>query len=144
MYYRGKFTPRNPQKYEGDPTNIIYRSSWELRVMKYFDRNENVLKWSSEETIVGYKSPLDGQIHRYFVDFKFTVKDRQGNIITYLAEVKPKAQTKQPIPQKRKTKKYINEVHTWGVNQAKWEAARAYCKKRGWKFELITEDDLGL
>ncbi|NDB85179.1 MAG: head completion protein, partial [Alphaproteobacteria bacterium] len=30
MAYKGKFNPKNPNKYKGDPTNIIYRSRWEL------------------------------------------------------------------------------------------------------------------
>jgi hypothetical protein len=59
-----------------------------------------------------------------------------------ILEVKPKAQTQEPTPPKRKTKRYINEVFTWGVNQAKWRAAEEFCKDRGWQFRLITETDL--
>ena len=42
--YKGKFTPDNPSKYMGDVENIIYRSGWERRAMKYFDVNPGVLK----------------------------------------------------------------------------------------------------
>ena len=35
--YKGKFKPDNPSKYMGDVENIIYRSGWERRAMKYFD-----------------------------------------------------------------------------------------------------------
>jgi hypothetical protein len=50
----------------------------------------------------------------------------------------------EPEKNKRVTKQYIQEVVTWGVNQAKWKAATEYCLDRGWQFMLMTEDHLGL
>ena len=35
-----------------------------------------------------------------------------------------------------------SKVKTWGVNEAKWKAAEAFCKDRDWKFKIITEKDL--
>ena len=67
--YQGKFKPKNPSKYKGDPTNIVYRSSWELKLMMYLDTHPNVLKWGSEEIVIPYESPVDGRMHRYFPDF---------------------------------------------------------------------------
>ena len=61
-----------------------------------------------------------------------------------MLEVKPKKQTIQPEPQKRVTKKYITEVTTYVVNEAKWKAATEYCLDRGWDFKILTEHDLGL
>ena len=29
---KGRYKPINPSKYKGNPTNIIYRSSWELKL----------------------------------------------------------------------------------------------------------------
>ena len=142
MAYSGKFTPKNPQKYVGDNTNIIYRSSWEVRFMKKFDEEDWCLSWSSEEVIVPYKSPVDGKWHRYFVDFVIKIKDNKGNIKTWMIEVKPKKQTKPPEIPKRKTRKFINEVVTWNVNEAKWKAAKEYCKDRAWEFVIFTEDQL--
>jgi len=144
MAYRGKFRPKNPQKYRGDPTNIIYRSLWERNCMRYFDENPNVLKWSSEEVIVPYKSPIDGRYHRYFPDFLIRVKNKQGQLETIMIEVKPYKETREPKPQKRLTKNYLYEVKTWGVNKSKWEAAIEFCKDRKWKFIIITEKELGL
>ena len=141
-YKQGFFKPTNPDKYNGDANNIVYRSGWEKRVMQWADTNKSVLKWSSEEIIIPYISPVDNRPHRYFVDFYVEALDNNGNRQTYLLEVKPAAQTKEPTPQKRKTKKYITEVVTWGVNQAKWKAANEYCNDRGWQFKLITESDL--
>jgi hypothetical protein len=83
MAYKGKFRPKHPKKYRGDPTKIIYRSLWERNCMRYFDDNPNVLKWSSEEVIVPYKSPLDGRYHRYFPDFLIRIKNKQGQLEIY-------------------------------------------------------------
>lgn len=144
MAYKGLFKPRNPKKYVGDPTNIVYRSTWECRVMEWLDRNPDIISWASEELTVPYISPVDSRWHRYFPDFLVKVRTKEGKLRTMMIEVKPKKQTKPPEPQKRKTKQYINEVVTWGVNQAKWKAAEEYCADRGWEFHILTEDHLGL
>jgi hypothetical protein len=144
MAYKGKFRPKHPEKYRGDPTKIIYRSLWERNCMRYFDDNPNVLKWSSEEVIVPYKSPLDGRYHRYFPDFLIRIKNKQGQLETIMIEVKPYKETKEPKPQKRLTKNYLVEVKTWSINKRKWEAAIEFCKDRRWKFMIITEKELGI
>jgi hypothetical protein len=144
MAYSGTFRPTNPQKYVGDYKNIIYRSSWEARVMNWLDKNPNIVSWASEEVVIPYDSPVDSKWHRYFPDFVVKVRDKNGTLKTMMLEVKPKKQTKEPEQQRRVTKRYITEVTTWGVNQAKWKAATEYCLDRGWEFKLITEDHLGL
>lgn len=144
MAYRGKFKPKFPQKYRGDPTNIIYRSLWERNCMVYFDQNPNILQWSSEEIIVPYKSPIDGKWHRYFPDFLIRTRNKQGKTETIMIEVKPSKETKEPTPQKRITKKYLYEVQTWGINSSKWRAAQEFCKDRKWKFMILTEKELGI
>ena len=144
MAYSGQFKPSNPQKYVGDYKNIIYRSSWEARVMNWLDKNPSIVSWASEEVVIPYVSPVDGRWHRYFPDFVVKVKDKNGTLKTLMLEVKPKKQTKEPEIQRRVTKRYIAEVTTWGVNQAKWKAATEYCLDRNWEFKLITEDLLGL
>ena len=92
QYYQGKYKVKNYQKYKGDPTNVIYRSSWELKFLKYCDLNDNVLEFGSEEVIVPYMSPLDNRIHRYFPDFYIKVREKNGKIKKYLIEIKPKKQ----------------------------------------------------
>lgn len=144
MAYNGRFTPSNPQKYVGDPKNIIYRSSWECKMMNWLDKNPDIISWASEELTIPYKSPSDGRWHRYFPDFLVKVKTKNGVLKTMLLEVKPKKQTVTPEPQKRMTKQYVNEVVTYGINQAKWRAATEYCLDRGWEFKIITEEHLGL
>ena len=144
MAYSGKFSPKNPTKYLGDPTNIIYRSLWERRVMVHLDENPGVVKWSSEEVVIPYLSPVDNRWHRYFPDFYVQTKNKQGMLESRILEVKPKSQAVAPKAKKRVTKQYIQEVMTYGINEAKWKAATEYCKDRDWKFMVITEDDLGL
>ena len=142
--YKGKFQPSYPNKYKGDHRNIIYRSLWERKFMVYCDLNENILEWGSEELALPYRSPLDNKVHRYFPDFYIKVREKTGRIKKYLIEVKPFKQTKEPVPQKRKTKSYIYEVTEYAKNQAKWSAAREYCKDRQWEFKVLTEHELGI
>lgn len=142
--YKGVFKPRNPDKYKGDSSNIIYRSGWELKLMSYLDRHKDVLEWASEELVIPYKSPIDGKYHRYFPDFWVRKRNRDGTQEVVVIEVKPKYQTVEPKVQKRITKRYLSEVKTWGVNKAKWIAAEEYCRDRGWKFQIFTEDELGI
>jgi len=143
-YHQGKFTPKFPEKYAGDPSNIIYRSSWELKFMRWCDTSVNVLKYSSEETIIPYRCGTDNRLHRYFVDFKLQVRSKDGSIKTYLVEVKPLGQTVPPKYPGRQTKRYITESMTFIKNQSKWKAAEDYCKDRGWVFMIITERELGI
>lgn len=145
-YLQGQFKPKNPEKYKGDPTNIIYRSSLELTMMMELDKNPAVIQWSSEEVVIPYLSPIDNRYHRYFMDFWVKKKNfSDGKLECVLIEVKPKAQTQPPKiqSQKKPGKRYLNEVKTWGINSAKWNAAEKYCKERGWRFMIITEKDLG-
>ena len=143
MAYRGRYIPSKPKKYKGDSSNIIYRSLWERKFMVYCDRNDSILEWGSEEIIIPYRSPLDGRIHRYFPDFYVKVKQADGSIKKLLIEAKPKAQCGPPKQPKRKTPRFVQEVRTWGVNKAKWEAAIEYCNDRKMEFKILTEDHLG-
>jgi len=127
MAWKGRYKVKNPAKYKGDPTKVIYRSSLELKFMNFLDTHSDVLEWNSEEVVVPYRCVTDNKLHRYFVDFWFKKKTPDGKIESILVEIKPLAQT---------------QVMTWGKNQSKWKAAEEYCKDRGWKFQIITEKEL--
>lgn len=142
--YQGRFKPRNPQKYRGNISNIVYRSSWELKLMYRLDSDDQIISWGSEENPIPYRSPLDNRIHRYFPDFIVTKLNKDGKRETLMIEVKPFKQTQVPERKERVTKKYLTEVKTWGINEAKWKAAKEYCKDRGWKFLILTEYELGI
>lgn len=142
--YKGRYRVVNTKKYTGNPDNVIYRSFWEFKFMKYCDNSPHVLEWGSEEIVIPYLSPVDGKMHRYFVDFYMKVQESSGRIQRYLIEIKPAKFTQPPQTARRKTQQYIQEVFTWGINQAKWRAATNFCENQGWKFEILTEKELGL
>lgn len=142
--YKGRYRVSNPFKYRGNLQDIIYRSSWELKFMKWCDSNPSVLEWGSETVIIPYRSPVDNQIHRYFVDFYIRVQDKHGKVTKYLVEIKPERFTKPPEVPKKQTKKFIDEVFQYGTNQAKWKAADEFCQHNQMKFLVLTEKDLGI
>ena len=144
MAYKGRYTPKNPKKYKGDYHNIIYRSLWERKFMVYCDNSDNILEWGSEEIIIPYLSPWDGKIHRYFPDFYIKVKQSSGNIKKFIIEVKPKKQTRPPKPVTRKTRKWLNEIKTYSINEAKWKHATKWCKDNDMEFKILTEEELGI
>lgn len=139
---QGQFTPKNYKKYLGDPTSVVFRSGWEREVMKSFDENSNILAWNSEEIIIPYVNPWDQKVHRYFVDFYARIKQPDGTVKECLFEVKPKAQTIEPQKKIRVSKRYLNEVVTYGINEAKWEAAKKFCDEHGWEFVILTENEI--
>jgi len=112
--------------------------------MSFLDSKPSVLQWSSEELAIPYRNPIDGTWHRYFPDFTVTKRNKDGSIETNIIEIKPHKQTMVPETPKKRTKKYLNEVVTFAVNQAKWEAAENYCQKEGIKFLIMTEHDLNI
>ena len=112
--------------------------------MNWLDQNESIIEWGSEEIVIPYRSPVDNKIHRYFPDFYVKVKQKDDIIKVMILEIKPQKQTQPPPKRKKVTKQYINEVVTWGVNEAKWKAATEFCLDRGWQFKVLTEKDLGI
>jgi hypothetical protein len=136
------YKPSHPEKYLGNSSNIICRSSWERTFCRYCDTNPNIMKWASEELAIRYISPVDGRPHRYYPDFLIEVKEKSGKLKKYIIEIKPKKQTLPPIKKKRVTKGFITEAKTYAVNQAKWKAAVEFCKDNLIEFKIITEDEL--
>ena len=141
MSYKGRFKPKHYKKYKGDPTKVIYRSMWELRFMKYCDKNDSILEWSSEEIVIPYRS-IDNKVHRYYPDFWIKYKQYDGKMIQEIIEVKPKSQCKRPSKKGKHYGKYLREARTYAINEAKWDAAREFCLDRGYKFRILTEDHL--
>ena len=138
MAYKGRYKIKNPDKYLGNPTKVIFRSLWERNTFRWCENNPKVRAWSSEEIVVPYKCKVDNKLHRYFVDLYVEMNNGQ----TILVEIKPKKETLPPKQPKRKTKKFLNEVITFSKNQDKWEAADQYARHKGWKFQVWTEETL--
>ena len=140
-FKKGLFRPRNRKKYIGQ-NYPMYRSSWELHFFKWCDSNPNVQEWAAECVVIPYKSPIDDKVHRYYVDNVVVLKE--GNkYVKYLIEIKPFKQTLPPVPSKRKKKDtFIHEQVTYEVNKVKWEAANSWAKLNGYKFVILTENEL--
>jgi hypothetical protein len=139
MPYKTKYLPKNPSKYVGDSNKIICRSLWERKFCKYLDENTSIIRWCSEELRVPYYCPVKKKPCMYYPDFLFE-SNENGEIKTYVVEVKPKKQTKPPENKKRKS--FAFEMATYLINNSKWESAKKLCDDNGWHFKILTEEDL--
>jgi hypothetical protein len=151
-YRQGYYKVRNLSKYVGDPTKIIYRSSWEYRFCKFCDDNEAVLRWSSEPLGIKYicpieelKAPGTRKERTYYVDF-YMRSIRDGIERDYLVEIKPESSLHKPVFEGKATHKRLLQFNkaaeTWITNAAKFEAARSYAKNIGYHFIVVTEEFL--
>lgn len=143
-FKQGKYIPINPEKYIGKIDNIFYRSSWEQRVFLYMDLSKNVLKWASEEIVINYIKPTDNKQHRYFPDIYAEVLTGSG-AKKFLIEIKPKCDS-EILKVKKVTAKSQQRVAesavTMVINEAKWEAAKEWCRLNDITFMVWTEDEI--
>lgn len=135
-YHQGRYRPANPQKFEGDLNNIIFRSSWELRCLQFFDNNPSITKVMSEEIKIPYFNPVKRKPANYYPDFYVELTDKNGNKRRELIEVKPKAQ----VQEQARENTYAKLQRA--MNYAKWQAAAEWCAARNVNFRIITEDDI--
>lgn len=143
-FQQGYYTLMNPQKYIGDPTKIIFRSSWEKKFCVFCDLNEKVLSWSSETIQVPYLHPIDAVTKIYNVDFFMKIRKDDGTETNYIVEVKPSKKLVKPkAPEVRITEKKMNghlvQMKEYLINMHKFKAAQEWAKARGWQFILVTE-----
>lgn len=138
-FFRGKFEPKNKSKYIGDVSNIVARSSWEYKALKWCDENPAILFYGSEEKIIPYVSPFDNKSHKYYVDLVIRYKTKSGTEKVALIEIKPFSQTQKPKKPKRQSKYYLEECKTYVINTVKWQAAVKYCKEKNIDFVLWTD-----
>lgn len=146
-YYSGKFIPKNPDKYMGDTTDIIYRSKWEYSFCQFCDNEPSIIKWESEPP----KHKVEYIIYendkyltkRYIPDFWIMTKKPNNDIEEIIIEIKPYKETIEPIEPVKKSIKSLNNykysLKTYIVNQLKWDSAEKYCKRKGMNFFVLTE-----
>ncbi len=143
---QGYFIPQNPEKYRGDITKIIYRSSWELKFLTYCDTNDQVIEYASEPHSIGYWNPILKKESQYWVDCYMATRSQDGSIIRWLIEVKPNKYLTPPEPPTRLTEKatlnYARHAKAYIINDAKFRAAKVYAKKNNMRFGIITENFL--
>lgn len=139
-WLKGMYQPKNPGKYAGNINKITYRSSWERTMCVWCDTEPAILRWSSETTIIPYFDPVSNKERNYFVDFRIVTRKEDGTLKVSLVEIKPHKQTIKPRTSKNKSEKTMtSELTTWLTNEAKWKAAKVFCRALGWEFFIITE-----
>jgi hypothetical protein len=132
-----EYIPMNPHKYCGSYP-IICRSTWEQRMCGWFDFNKDVLEWSSEGHRIRYIDPTTGKNRIYYPDFYVMFKNRKK----FIVEVKPLKDIRMPKRGKKSQRTLMIYEQTISINQAKFKAAKQYCKKLGMEFIVLTEKDL--
>jgi len=146
-YYSGFFTPKNVEKYIGDPTKCIYRSKWELHFMAFCDANSSIKRWSSEHITIPYQDEK-GKYHRYYPDFYIERIDKKDpeRFERVVIEIKPFKETQQPVLAEKVTAKALEsfeyQLKTYQKNLYKWTRAMDWCGKNGMKFVIIHEGHL--
>jgi len=163
-YTQGIYNPTKPEKciningsMGSKCSTITYRSSWELKFMKFCDKYDSILEWGSEVLKVPYISEVDGKQHTYITDFYFVCKEKTGKIVKYILEVKPKSQMPRldecgqilyPDPPKVRSQRALNawqeRCNVLRVNNSKWQAARRWCREHGFVFKVLTEEEIGI
>lgn len=108
---------------------VIYRSSWELRFIRWCENSPKVAHWGSECVSIRYFLPTDQQWHTYYPDFLVEMTDGTKAIV----EIKPANQVKKP-----------SSTDTWAAatyikNMSKWRTIKQACIEKGYKFCILTE-----
>ena len=134
-YVQGKYTPTNPGKYVGTYP-IVFRSSWEHKVMVMFDVNPNITSWASEPIKIPYKNPFTGKYTVYVPDFVVTYVDAKGNQKAEIIEVKPAKETFLEQAKSQRAKAAV------ALNTFKWAAAQAFAKHHGMTFRVMNESNI--
>ena len=134
-YANGQYQLKHPEKYAGKKSPT-YRSSWENTVMNMLDNNPAIKQWASEAIHVNYRNPFTGKNTIYVPDFFVMYEDKNGVQHAEIWEVKPSKETTLEAAKSMRDKAAVM------LNQAKWQAAQAYCAQQGLKFRILTEADI--
>lgn len=156
-YRQGLFVPKNHSKvYKlNEKGGIYYRSSWELTTMQYMDNSDDVILWGCECIEIPYQMKKPDKLgiltvsnHRYFPDFYYKMRMKDGSIREILLEVKPVEQTKPPKFKEtsrlteKQLKNYKWSIDEYNRNMSKWEAAINYCTPKGIEFKILVKEQV--
>ncbi|MBX4188455.1 MAG: hypothetical protein KW793_05005 [Candidatus Doudnabacteria bacterium] len=98
---------------------LHYRSSWEREVYEVLEKTEKVLGYEVEPLAIDYFH--EGRRQTYLPDLKVHLEDGSKEIW----EIKPMNQT------------------DLSINESKWFSCNQFCKRKGWKFRVVTEVGIG-
>lgn len=154
----------NTDKYVGDPSKIIYRSTWEFAFIKYCDASPSVVKWSSEPIAVKYfdkvsklvecqkykldpNNPSNWIQKNYYIDFWCMVDNGNGEIKKLFIEIKPSNKLVKPVPPPKDAspsviKKFNTIAKEYLINEEKFKAMKKYAESNGAEFHIFTEKTL--
>lgn len=143
-FKQGYFNVSESLKYVSKHEPCIYRSSYEYKFMQWCERSVVVRTWDSESISVKYTCPLTGKQRNYWLDFTLTThKDEK-----WLIEVKPHKEVNDVKRFSRRMsnassdaeRKRLCQAHkTAAMNWSKWNAAKEYCNRHGFRFVIVTE-----
>jgi flagellar assembly factor FliW len=135
QYVQGHYKPTNPSKYVGTYP-IVYRSSWEFKLMEMFDAHSSITEWASEALKIPYTNPFTNKYTVYVPDFVISYIDASGARKTEIIEVKPYKET---FMEEAKTQKNKLAVV---LNAHKWAAAQAFAVRNGMTFRVMNEQHI--
>ncbi len=133
-----EFTPKNPGKYSGI-IPLKLRSSWEVHLADWFDRNDDVISWAYEpEGIkIPYPDPITGTQKIYIPDFFMSFVDRANSEEkSIMIEVKPSHEASAESARNDQDRLLVAR------NMAKWASASWWCQRHGVDFRVMTEGNL--
>ncbi|MFA5490241.1 MAG: TnsA endonuclease N-terminal domain-containing protein [Candidimonas sp.] len=134
-YNQDFFEPKNPEKYLSGK-KIFYKSAWELTVMRMLDEKSSILAWQSEPFTIYYLNPLTKKWKPYIPDFFVIYENKKGQKNAEVWELKPMTQTGLVEAKTRYDRAQVV------INQAKWSYAVQWCSRKGYRFRVITENDI--
>ena len=160
-YHQGNFIPKNKNKVIklNSQGGLYYRSGIELKIMVWLDANAYVIKWGAECLSIPYQlthfdnGDLNVRSHCYFPDFYYEIRTDNGELKQFVAEVKPMKEYKMvlnlsenkiviPEDKGKKLKNFEYDLKMAYKNKSKWESMIKWCDLKGYKFIVITEDNL--
>ena len=160
---QGYYKVQNPQKYIGDPSGVIYRSSWEMKFCKWLDYSPSVLKWSSEPMCIKYwdrvsnmeknikerldnNNPRNWKVRNYYTDFWLEI-NKGDHIEKWFVEIKPANKLTKPIPPPinsslKQIRNFNMKAKEYLINEGKFSSLNEWAKKHDMLFYVFTEKTL--
>lgn len=162
--HQGFYAVRNKEKYVGDPSLVIYRSSWEFSFCKWADYSPSILRWSSEPVKIPYydrvsklneckklglnpNNPKNWVVKNYNTDFWIELKKPDDTIERWFVEIKPEYKLLKPKPVPKTAplkdqKKFNRLAKEYLINEAKFAAIKEWATRNNCHFYIFTEVQL--
>lgn len=160
---QGYYKVQNKGKYVGDPSQVVYRSSWEMKFAKWCDYSPSVLRWSSEPMKIPYydrisnmeknkkmgldnNNPRNWKVRNYHTDFWVEVQ-KGDEVEKWFVEIKPSVELKKPVPpppnaKLKDIKRFNQKAKTYLINEGKFASLNDWARKHNMKFYVFTEKTL--